>query len=91
MIYHCLYLATCAESDAPGLSNDDLQASIASLESMAQSLNAECIELRRHQEEGGTVAEFLVRVRAEEKDFTEVRSATSALFASAMALLCNPW
>lgn len=70
-----IYSIGHGESDASGLSNDDLQASIASLESMAQSLNAECIELRRHQEEGGTVAEFLVRVRAEEKDFTEVRVA----------------
>lgn len=70
-----IYTIGCGESDAPGLSADDLQASIATLQSMAESLNAECIELRRHHEEGGTVAEFLVRVRAEEKDFTEVRVA----------------
>ena len=73
IVSNCCVLFFCAESDAPGLSTDDLHASIATLQSMAQSLNAECIELRRHNEEGGTVAELLVRVRAEEKDFMEVR------------------
>ena len=40
---------------------------------MARSLNAECMQLRQRIEEDGTVADFLIRVRADEKDFMEVR------------------
>ena len=61
------------DGQTPGLNQDDTEASIATLKSLAQHVNAEVIELRRHQEEGGTVVEFLIRVRADEKDFTEVR------------------
>ena len=40
---------------------------------MADSLNAQCVSLRERQEKAGKVTEFLVRIRAEEKDFMEVR------------------
>jgi GTPase len=63
------------EGETPGLNKEDLDASIATLESMARSLNAECMQLRQRIEEDGTVADFLIRVRADEKDFMEVRVA----------------
>ena len=50
-----------------------MQASVATLKSMADTFQAECVSLRERQEKAGTVAEYLVRVRAEEKDFMEVR------------------
>lgn len=50
-----------------------MEASVATLKSMAASLNAECVLLRQRQEKEGSVSEFLVRVRADEKDFMEVR------------------
>ena len=40
---------------------------------MAESNGAECVKLRQHQEKGGFVGEFLVRMRADEGDFMEVR------------------
>ena len=62
-----------SEGDTPGLNTEDLEASIATLKSMAEPLGAECTEIRRRQEKAGAVAEFLVRKRADEKDFSEVR------------------
>ena len=61
------------EGDSPGLTDEDMQASIATLQSMAASLSAECVQLRQRSVEGGIVSEFLVRRRAEERDFMEVR------------------
>lgn len=40
---------------------------------MAASLDADCVLLRERLEKAGTVAEYLVRKRADEKDFMEVR------------------
>jgi GTPase len=55
------------------LNEADLEASIATLKSMADTVDAECLELRRRQEKAGTVAEFLIRARVAAKDFNEVR------------------
>ena len=57
----------------PGLSAEDMEASVATLRSLAETLNAECVLLREHPEKGGSIAEYLVRNRAEEDDFMEVR------------------
>ncbi len=62
-----------AEGDAPGLKEDDMQASVATLQSMAETLDAECVLLREKMVSDGSVQEFLVRKRADEKDFMEVR------------------
>ena len=61
------------EGDVPGLNEDDLEASAATLKSMAETLNAECTSLRKRQEKAGWIEEFLMRKRAEETDFMEVR------------------
>ncbi|ESN96478.1 hypothetical protein HELRODRAFT_107544 [Helobdella robusta] len=70
-----IYSIGLGEGEVAGLSKADLEASIATLTSMAASLNAECLQLRHRTEEGGEVAEYLVRVRVQEKDFMEVRVA----------------
>ena len=71
MLNSSICILLFAEGDAPGLNEEDLQASVATLKSMADSLSAECVSLRERQEKAGTVSEYLVRVRAEEKDFIE--------------------
>lgn len=70
-----IYEVGTGEGDSPGLNEDDLQASIATLKSMTAQLNSECTELRRKHEKDGWVAEFLIRKRASEEDFSEVRVA----------------
>jgi len=55
------------------MSVDEMDASIVTLRRLAEMLNAECLELRRRQEHHGCIADLLVRERADERDFTEVR------------------
>ena len=61
------------EGDAPGLQAADLEASIATLQSLAETIDAECVELRRRNEQEGQVVEYLIRKRTDERDFMEVR------------------
>lgn len=70
-----IYIIGTGEGEVAGLNGEDLEASVATLSSLAQSLDAECLQLRRRTEEAGQVAEFLVRKRVQEKDFMEVRVA----------------
>jgi len=51
-----------------------MDASIVTLRRLAEKLNAECVELRRRQEHNGYIADLLIRERADERDFIEVRS-----------------
>lgn len=50
-----------------------MDASVATLESMASTLEADCVLLRKHKVEQGDVSEYLVRKRAKDNDFVEVR------------------
>ncbi|XP_033113346.1 GTP-binding protein 1-like [Anneissia japonica] len=58
-----------------GLSEEDMAASIATLKSMAETLNADVVLLRERQVNSKAVQELLIRARAEEEDFLEVRVA----------------
>jgi len=62
-----------AEGDVPGLSDEDLQASVATLTSISQTLGLEMARLRERKEQGGIVAEYLMRKILEPQDFMEVR------------------
>ena len=55
------------------MSAAEMDASIATLQRLAEKLNAECVELRRRQEHHGCIADLLIRERADERDFIEVR------------------
>ena len=68
-----IYTVGTGEGCVPGLNEADLQASIATLESLAETINAECVQLRVKPEKEGAVAEFLIRIRADQRDFMEVR------------------
>ena len=56
-----------------GLNKEDLEASVATLQIMAEHLNCDTILLREKEVEDGKMAEYLVREKVIEDDFTEVR------------------
>ncbi|ETE65623.1 GTP-binding protein 1 [Ophiophagus hannah] len=58
-----------------GLSDGDMEASYATVKSMAEQIDADVILLREHQEAGGKVRDYLVRKRVGDNDFLEVRVA----------------
>lgn len=70
-----IYEVGTGEGDAPGLSQEDMQASIATLKSIADSLGLEMAQLRERKEGEGLVTEFLLRQSLEFDDFMEVRVA----------------
>lgn len=70
-----IYEVGTGEGDAPGLSQEDMQASIATLKSIADSLGLEMAQLRERKEGEGLVTEFLLRRSLEFDDFMEVRVA----------------
>ncbi|XP_056018519.1 GTP-binding protein 1-like [Ostrea edulis] len=70
-----IYEIGTGEGDAPGLSQEDMQASIATLRSIAESLSLEMVQLRERKEGDGMVTEHLLRKTLENDDFMEVRVA----------------
>lgn len=68
----CL-LNTMLDGTEYGLSEADMEASYATLKSMAEQIEADVILLREHQEAGGKVRDYLVRKRVGDNDFLEVR------------------
>lgn len=56
-----------------GLNEGDMEASVATVVSMAEQIGADMILLREHQEVGGKVRDYLVRKRVGDNDFLEVR------------------
>lgn len=58
-----------------GLEKDEYLASLATLQSLAATLNADCVELRQRKCEKGTTGQYLIRQRVDESDFMEIRVA----------------
>lgn len=59
-----------------GLDQDEFDASVATLESLATCLNAECVRLRQGRADKGKITgQYLIRQRIDEKDFMEIRVA----------------
>lgn len=58
-----------------GLSVDDYSASLATLQSLAASLDAECVELRQRKATEGNTGQYLIRKRVDLTDFMEIRVA----------------
>ncbi|XP_042200925.1 GTP-binding protein 1 isoform X3 [Callorhinchus milii] len=58
-----------------GLNEEDLEASVATVKSLAEQINCDLIFLREHPEVGGRVRDYLARKRVGENDFLEVRVA----------------
>jgi len=70
-----IYEVGVGDGGDSGLNNEDLKASVATLECMAGHLNCATVLLREKETEDGKVAEYLVRETAVEDDFCEVRVA----------------
>ena len=68
-----LYCDILTGSVASGLTEDELLASLATLNSLAVSCNADMSVLRKKPADKGFIVECLVRQRAAEDDFMEVR------------------
>uniref|UniRef100_A0A8C9R8M4 GTP-binding protein 1 n=1 Tax=Scleropages formosus TaxID=113540 RepID=A0A8C9R8M4_SCLFO len=58
-----------------GLSEADMEASVATVQSLTEQLEADLILLRERTEAGGRVRDYLIRRRVGEADFLEVRVA----------------
>ncbi|XP_051791088.1 GTP-binding protein 1 isoform X2 [Erpetoichthys calabaricus] len=58
-----------------GLNEADMEASIATVRSLSEQVDADMILLRERQEAGGKVRDYLIRRRVGESDFLEVRVA----------------
>ncbi len=56
-----------------GLNEEDMKASVATLQIMAQQLNCDIMLLREKEVVEGKVAEYLIREKVIEEDFCEVR------------------
>ncbi|CAI6363956.1 unnamed protein product [Macrosiphum euphorbiae] len=61
--------------DGSGLTNDEFEASVATLHSLAATQDADCVLLRERVEGGTSTAQYLVRKRLESQDFLEIRVA----------------
>jgi hypothetical protein len=55
------------------LIEEDYRASVATLESIATTLEADCVVLRERTCECGIVGQYLIRHRADQEDFVEIR------------------
>lgn len=58
-----------------GLTPEEYAAAVATLQSLATTLDADCVELRQRKAEKGQTAQFLIRRRVDSKDFMEIRVA----------------
>lgn len=58
-----------------GLNEEDYKASVATLQSIAATLEADCVLLRERNTECGIAGQYLIRIRADQEDFVEIRVA----------------
>lgn len=56
-----------------GLNESDMEASVATVQSLCEQIEADLILLRERAESGGQVRDYLIRRRVGEADFLEVR------------------
>ncbi|XP_031634585.1 GTP-binding protein 1 [Contarinia nasturtii] len=63
------------DNEENGLQSDEYAASVATLQSLAATLNADCVELRQRPSDKGMTGQFLIRRRVDQDDFMEIRVA----------------
>ena len=56
-----------------GLKEDEYEASVATLQSLAATLEADCVLLRQSKVDHGLTGQYLVRRRLDRQDFLEIR------------------
>lgn len=73
-LIYIFFKLTCLPDDSGfGLPDDEYEASVATLRSLADTLEADCVLLREKKSKAGTQGQFLVRRKADSQDFMEVR------------------
>lgn len=68
-------IGTGEDGSDSGLDPGEYAASLATLQSLATTLDADCVELRQRKGEQGLTGQYLVRQRVNESDFMEIRVA----------------
>lgn len=66
-----IYLILDGSED--GLKEDEYEASVATLQSLAATLEADCVLLRQSKVDQGLIGQYLVRRRLDRQDFLEIR------------------
>lgn len=69
----CFSNIVSSDDSVCGLPEDEYDASVATLKSLADTLEADCVLLREKKSKTGTQGQFLVRKIADPEDFMEVR------------------
>lgn len=62
-----------ADGSEDGLKEDEYEASVATLQSLAATLEADCVLLRQSKADHGLTGQYLVRRRLDRQDFLEIR------------------
>lgn len=62
-----------SDDSVSGLAEEEYEASVATLKSLADTLDADCVLLREKKNKTGTQGQYLVRKKADAEDFMEVR------------------
>lgn len=66
-----MYLIVDGSED--GLKEDEYEASVATLQSLATTLEADCVLLRQIKTDNRLTGQYLVRKRLDQQDFLEIR------------------
>lgn len=61
------------DNEENGIEPDEYAASVATFQSLAATLNADCVELRQRPSDKGMTGQFLIRRRVDQSDFMEIR------------------
>lgn len=70
-----LEIGRCVNGSEGRLRDDELDAAVATLQSLATTLECSCVKLRERKELGGTIAQYLIRRLLDQTDFLEIRVA----------------
>lgn len=67
------FLSVLSDGSEDGLKEDEYEASVATLQSLAATLEADCVLLRQSKADHGLTGQYLVRRRLDRQDFLEIR------------------
>lgn len=72
MVFKFIVLIILDGSES-GLDDEEYAASVATLQSLVTTLNADLVLLRKRKVEKGNIAQYLIRKRVDTSDFMEIR------------------
>lgn len=71
--YYSSVSPLCLDGGDYGLDEKDMEASVATVRSLCEQIEADLILLRERTDTGGKIRDYLIRRRVGEQDFLEVR------------------